>query len=61
MELPFSITEPRALILLLAVPPVVWLGVLTARARHRDRARIAASTVIRALILTFITLAVAGT
>ncbi|MDQ3707109.1 MAG: VWA domain-containing protein [Chloroflexota bacterium] len=61
MELPFSITEPRALILLLAVPPVVWLGVLTARARYRDRARIAASTVIRALILTFITLAIAGT
>ncbi|HEX8227783.1 MAG TPA: VWA domain-containing protein [Chloroflexia bacterium] len=61
MDLPFSITEPRALILLLAVPPVVWLGVLTARARPRDRSRIAASTVLRALILTFLALAIAGT
>ncbi|MDQ3930343.1 MAG: VWA domain-containing protein, partial [Chloroflexota bacterium] len=61
MELPFSISEPRALILLLAVPPVVWLGVLTARARPRDRARIAAGTIIRSVVLTLLTLALAGT
>ncbi|HEY0071102.1 MAG TPA: vWA domain-containing protein, partial [Chloroflexia bacterium] len=61
MDLPFSITEPRALILLLTIPPVVWLGVLTARARPRDRARIATSTVVRSLILTLLTLAIAGT
>lgn len=61
MELPFSLSEPRALILLLTVPPVVWLGVLTARARPRDRVRIATGTVIRSLILTLLTLALAGT
>ncbi|HEX8220019.1 MAG TPA: vWA domain-containing protein, partial [Chloroflexia bacterium] len=61
MDFPFSATEPRALILLLTIPPVVWLGVLTARSRPRDRARIAASTVLRTLILTLLTLAIAGT
>lgn len=60
MDLPFSISEPRALILLLTIPPVIWLGVLTARSRPRDRSRIAASTIIRTLILTLITLAIAG-
>ncbi|HVF99633.1 MAG TPA: VWA domain-containing protein [Chloroflexia bacterium] len=61
MDFPFSVSEPRALILLLAVPPAVWLGVLTARSRPRDRARIAASTILRTLILTLLTLAIAGT
>lgn len=61
MDLPFSISEPRALILLLTIPPVVWLGALTARSRPRDRARITASTIIRTLILTLLTLAIAGT
>lgn len=61
MDLPFSIGEPRALILLLTIPPVVFIGMLSARSRTRDRGRIIASTAIRALILTLIVLAVAGT
>jgi uncharacterized membrane protein/Mg-chelatase subunit ChlD len=60
MELPFSLSEPRALLLLLSVVPVVYLGMLGARARPRDRRRINTSTAIRAVILTLLTLALAG-
>lgn len=61
MDLPFSLSEPRALILLLTIPPVVLIGMLSARARARDRGRILASTVVRATILVLITFALAGT
>lgn len=60
MDLPFSLSEPQALLLLLTIPPVVALGVLSARARPRDRGRIAISTVIRSFILLLIVLALAG-
>jgi uncharacterized membrane protein len=60
MDLPFNITEPKALLLLLTIPPVIYLGLLNARARKRDRTRVAASVVIRTLILLALTLAVAG-
>lgn len=60
MDLPFNLADPKALLLLLTIPPVVYLGVLGARARPRDRGRISASTVIRSLILLLITLAVGG-
>ncbi len=58
--MPFSFNEPRALILLLTIPPVIFLGVLSARARPRDRGRVSASTVVRSLILLLLTLALAG-
>ena len=58
--MPFSFNEPRALILLLTIAPVVFLGVLSARARPRDRGRVTASTLLRSLILLLITLALAG-
>lgn len=61
MELPFSISEPRALILLLTIPPVLFLGLMSARARTRDRGRILVSTATRMIILVLITLALAGT
>jgi uncharacterized membrane protein len=60
VDIPFSISEPRFLLLLLSLPLVVVLGILSARARPRDRGRINASTVIRSLILLLITLALAG-
>jgi len=60
MDLPFSINEPKALILLLSIPPVVALGILSARARPRDRGRVNASTALRCAILVLITLALAG-
>ncbi len=60
MNLPFSISEPRALILLLAIVPVAFAGMLGARARRRDRPRIIAGTIIRSLILLFVILALAG-
>src|SRR5438552_18961285 len=60
MNIPLQISEPKALILLLTIPFVVALGVLSARARPRDRARISASTVIRSLILALIACALAG-
>src|SRR6266481_3421815 len=60
MNLPFSLTEPKALILLVTIVPVVYLCVLSARARPRDRSRIVASIAIRALILTLLILALAG-
>ena len=56
----FSFNDPRALILLLTIPPVVFLGILSARARQRDRGRISASTVVRSFILLLLTLALAG-
>ena len=56
----FSFNDPRALILLLTFPPVVFLGILSARARQRDRGRISASTVVRSFILLLLTLALAG-
>src|SRR5438876_367858 len=60
MNLPFSLTEPKALILLLTIVPVVYLGLLSARARPRDRNRIVASIAIRSLILLLLVLALAG-
>jgi Ca-activated chloride channel family protein len=60
MNLPFSLTEPKALILLLTIVPVVYLGMLSARARPRDRNRIVASIAIRSLILMLLVLALAG-
>lgn len=60
MDIPFSLAEPKALLLLLTIPPVVYLGILSARARPRDRARINASIVIRSLILLLLVLALAG-
>src|SRR5215203_2615282 len=60
MELPFNLADPRALLLLLVLPPVIYLGVLGARARPRDRGRIGASVVIRCIILLLLTLAIAG-
>src|SRR5947208_10883880 len=60
MNFPLSLTEPKALILLLTIAPVAYLGVLSARARPRDRSRILASIVIRSMILVLITLALAG-
>jgi Ca-activated chloride channel family protein len=60
MDLPFNVAEPTALLLLLTIPPVVYLGVLGARARPRDRGRIGASVVIRSLILLLLTLTIAG-
>jgi Ca-activated chloride channel family protein len=60
MELPFNLADPKALLLLLLLPPVIYLGVLGARARPRDRGRIGASVVIRCLILLLLTLAIAG-
>src|SRR5207237_10063091 len=60
MNLPLQISEPKALILLLTIPFVIALGVLSARARPRDRPRIATSTVIRSLILALIACALAG-
>ncbi|MEO8284908.1 MAG: VWA domain-containing protein [Chloroflexota bacterium] len=55
-----NLTEPKALLLLLTIAPVVYLGVLSARARKRDRTRIIASIAIRSLILVLLTLALAG-
>ncbi|MEP6775609.1 MAG: VWA domain-containing protein, partial [Chloroflexota bacterium] len=60
MDIPFNIAEPKALLLLLTIPPVIYLGLLNARARKRDRNRVAASVVIRTLILLALTLAVVG-
>ncbi len=60
MNLPFSIGEPRALILLVSLLPVVAVGVLSARARRRDRKRIIASTAVRCLILVLVVFALAG-
>lgn len=60
MDLPFTLAEPKALILLLTIPPVILLGLLSARARPRDRARINTSTVVRSVILLLIILALAG-
>src|SRR6476620_3537746 len=60
MNVPLSLTEPKALIMLLAIAPVVYLGVLSARARPRDRSRIRASIAIRSLILLLIALALGG-
>src|SRR5437868_7061511 len=60
MDLPLQISEPKALILLLTIPFVVGLGVLSFRARPRDRARIATSTVLRSLILALLIGALAG-
>ncbi|MDQ6694562.1 MAG: VWA domain-containing protein [Chloroflexota bacterium] len=59
-NLPFDLGEPRLMILLLSLPPVIWLGVLSARARPRDKGRIAASTLLRAIIVTLVVLALAG-
>ncbi len=60
MDLPLSLSEPKWLLLLFSIPPVVALGILSARARPRDRARINASTVLRATILLLIVLSLAG-
>lgn len=60
MELPFSLVDPRALLILLTIPPVIYLGILGARARPRDKGRIGASVVIRSLILFLLTLAISG-
>lgn len=60
MNFPFQIAEPKALLLLLSIPPVVILGIMSSRARPRDRARIQASTVLRALILALVIGAIAG-
>src|SRR5207237_10844235 len=60
MNLPLQISDPKLLILLLTIPFVVALGVLSARARPRDRPRIAASIVVRSLILASIAFALAG-
>src|SRR5438067_12300908 len=60
MNLPLQLSEPKALILLLTIPLVVALGLLSARARRRDAARIRASVVIRSLILALLVFALAG-
>ena len=60
MNLPLQLSEPKLLILLATIPFVIVLGVLSARARPRDRGRIAASTVLRSMILACIGLALAG-
>jgi uncharacterized membrane protein/Mg-chelatase subunit ChlD len=60
MNLPFSLTEPKALILLLTLVPVIYLGTLSVRARSRDRSRIVTSIVIRSVILVVLVLALAG-
>lgn len=60
MDIPFSISEARALLLLLTLPPVIFVGLLSVRARPRERGRIWASTALRSLILLCITLAIAG-
>jgi uncharacterized membrane protein len=60
MTLPFNLTEPKALILLVTIIPVIHLGLLSIRARPRDRSRIAVSTMLRTLILVLLTLALAG-
>jgi Ca-activated chloride channel homolog len=56
----FTINEPRALLMLLALGLVVAIGVLAVRARPRDRERIALSTVVRCAIIILVVLAVAG-
>lgn len=60
MNLPFSLAEPIALLLLLAVPLVVYLGVLGVKARPRDRGRIITSVVLRTALLLLLTLAIGG-
>lgn len=60
MDIPLQLSEPKALLLLLTIPPVVVLGILSARVRPRDRARIRASTVLRAAILLLLIAALAG-
>ena len=56
MDLPLQIAEPKMLVLLLTIPIVAFLGALGARARPRDRGRIASSTVLRSVILGLIIL-----
>jgi Ca-activated chloride channel family protein len=60
MNLPLQLSEPKSLILLLTIPLVIALGVLSARARRRDAARIRASFVIRSFILALLVFALAG-
>jgi Ca-activated chloride channel homolog len=55
-----QLSEPKALILLLTIPLVIGLGILSIRARPRDRGRIGAGTLVRSLILALITFALAG-
>jgi Ca-activated chloride channel family protein len=57
---PFGLDQPFALLLLLSLVPVLYLARMTARARPRDRARIGTSAVLRAVIVTCISLALAG-
>ena len=57
---PFGLDQPFALLLLLSLVPVLYLARMTARARPRDRARISTSAVLRAAIITCITLALGG-
>ena len=56
----FTLNEPRALLMLAALIPVLAIGALGVRARPRDRGRIAASVVLRCLIIALVVLALAG-
>ena len=61
MDIPFQIAEPKALLLFtMTIPVVIFLGMLSGRARPRDRGRINASIVVRSLILALLTLALGG-
>src|SRR5688572_20572410 len=60
MDFPFSLNDPKYLLLLVALIIVVILGRLSAIARPRDRARILVSTSLRSLIVLLIVLALAG-
>ncbi|MEO6456782.1 MAG: VWA domain-containing protein, partial [Chloroflexia bacterium] len=60
MDLPFSLNEPKYLLLLVALVVVIMLGRMSAVARPRDRVRIHLSTALRSLILFLIVLALSG-
>ena len=60
MDQTFQLMEPKALLLLLTIPLVVALGMLSARARPRERSRIGTSTAIRSLILALLIFALGG-
>ena len=60
MDLPFTLNEPKYLLLLPALAIVIILGQMSAAARPRDKARIQLSTVLRSIILILLVLTLAG-
>jgi uncharacterized membrane protein len=56
----FTLNDPQALLMLVALVPVAIIGLLGVRARPRDRGRIIASTALRALIVLLVIFALAG-